>query len=181
MEIFLHSLWVSIRSLRATKMFTVLSLITLSLAMAGNALIFSAIYVTLLNPLSFSDPDRLVMIWETNHGAGREHDPVAPTNFFGWQTGGKPFKSMAAMSMRRYNLTGGEAVQVTGEAVSASFFPLLGVQPAMGRFFLAEEDQPGKNTSAILSNSFWQQRFGSDRNVLGKTLTLDGTNYVVVG
>src|SRR5258707_7490568 len=86
MEIFLHSLWVSIRSLRATKMFTVLSLITLSLAMAGNALIFSAIYVTLLNPLSFSDPDRLVMIWETNHGAGREHDPVAPTNFFGWQT-----------------------------------------------------------------------------------------------
>jgi putative ABC transport system permease protein len=176
-----QNLWLALRRLRKSKLFTISILATLALAMTGNSTVFGGVYSMLLDPLPFKDSGRLVMIWETNHSAGLEHASVAPTNFFGWQSQAKAFESMAALALRRLTLTGGEAQQVVGAAVSAQFFSVLDVHPALGRSFTEAEDQPGQSPVVVLSDALWRQRFGADPNVLGKSLTMDGESYTVVG
>jgi putative ABC transport system permease protein len=162
--------------------FTAVAVIALALGIGANSAIFSVVNTVLLRPLPYKDPDRLVLVWEDRTARGYPRDTPAPANYVDWRDQNKVFEGMAAIATHSLNLTGsGEPERIEGKRVSASFFPLLGVEPLFGRTFLPEEDQPGANRVVVLSHGLWQRRFGSDRGILGKQLTLNGESVTVVG
>ena len=162
--------------------FTAVAVLTLALGIGANTAIFSVINTVLLRPLPYKDPDRLGMVWEDNTKGGYPRDTPAAANYVDWRDQNQVFESMAAMADQSFNLTGvGEPERIEGRRVSASLFPLLGVEPYLGRAFSPEEDQPGNNRVVILSYGLWQRRFGSDMNVTQKPLTLNGESYMVIG
>ncbi len=162
--------------------FTVVAVVALALGIGANSAIFSVVNTVLLRPLPYKDPERLVMVWEDRTARGYPRDTPAPANFVDWREQNKVFEGMAAIATHSLNLTGtGEPERLEGKRVSASFFPLLGVEPLLGRAFSPEEDQPGGNRVVVLSHGLWQRRFGSDRGILGKPLILNGESHEVVG
>jgi putative ABC transport system permease protein len=161
--------------------FTFAAVLTLSLGIGANTAIFTIVNAVLLRPLPYRDPDRLMRLWETT--------PQLPTfsisgpNYRDWADQNRVFEQMAAWREQNFNLTnGGDPERLGAALVTASFFPLLGVKLALGRSFIPEEDQPGANNRfVIMSDRLWHRRFGTDANILGKTLTLNGGSYTVVG
>ena len=159
---------------------TAIALITLALGIGANTAIFSVVNAVLLNPLPYREPDRLVSIWENvpTHGKWR----AAPANFFDWKKQNNVFDDMAAFGGATATLTGdGDPVQLTGTRVSSGYFSVVGIEPMLGRAFLAEEYEAGKNQVAILGHSLWQSRYGGDKNIIGRSVTLDGRSFTVVG
>ncbi|HEX8115778.1 MAG TPA: ABC transporter permease, partial [Pyrinomonadaceae bacterium] len=135
-----------------------------------------------LQPLPYKDADRLVIVWEDNTKLGFPNDTPAVANYIDWRDQSTVFEGMAALADLSINLTGaGEPERFDGKRVSANFFSLLGVEPLLGRGFLAEEDAPGANHVVVLSHGLWQRRFGSDKGLVGKSITLNGEGYTVVG
>ena len=182
----LETLWqdvrFGVRMLLKNPGFTIIAVIALALGIGANSAIFSVVNTVLLRPLPFKEPDRLVMVWEdaTKHGYPR--DTPAPANYVDWRDQNQVFEGMAAIADRSFNLTGiGEPERIDGWRVSASLFPLLGVEPQLGRSFLPEEDQAGGGRVVIMSQGLWQRRFGSDPTIIGKAVTLNGESYAVVG
>jgi putative ABC transport system permease protein len=162
--------------------FTVVAVIALALGIGANSAIFSVVNTVLLRPLPYKDPDRLVMVWEDDSRHGYPRDTPAAANYIDWRDQNRVFEGMAAMTDQSFNLTGsGEPERIDGQRVSANLFPLLGVEPQLGRAFVPEEDQPGANHVVILSHGLWQRRFGSDAGIIGKSLTLNGDSHTVVG
>ena len=162
--------------------FTIVAVIALALGIGANSAIFSVVNTVLLRPLPYKDPERLVMVWEDAAKRGFPRDTPAVANYIDWRDQNQVFEGMAALADVSVNLTGtGEPERIDGRRVSANLFPLLGVEPLMGRAFLPEEDQPGTNRVVVLSHGLWQRRFGSDMNIIGKPLTLNGESYRVVG
>ena len=166
--------------------FTTVALLTLALGMGAATAIFSVVDTVLLKPLPFRDAERLLVIWERNHAQDRLRMPVAPANFLAWQTGSHAIEQMAALQDTRLSLTGGpnghvDPEELKAERVSASLFPLLGVEPVLGRAFRPEEDQPGRANLVMLSYSLWQRRFAGDPAIAGKTIRLREQPYTVVG
>ena len=162
--------------------FTIVAVIALALGIGANSAIFSVVNTVLLRPLPYKDPDRLVMVWEDDTKHGYPRDTPAAANYIDWRDQNQVFEGMAAMADLSINLTGvGEPERIDGRRVSANLFSLLGVEPQLGRAFLPEEDQPGSNHVVIISHGLWQRRFGSDMNITGKPLTLNGESYTVVG
>ncbi|HEX8089384.1 MAG TPA: ABC transporter permease [Blastocatellia bacterium] len=164
--------------------FTAVAVLTLALGIGANSAIFSVVNAILFRPLPFQDPDRLVMIWEKNPGLnlGVDELAVSTANFVDWKSQSQVFEQLAAFDSKSFNLTGvGEPDRVGGVRVSAAFFNLLGVKAMLGRTFLAEEDEPGKSKVVVISHGLWQRRFGSDPSIIGKTISLDGISYDVVG
>ena len=169
------------RTLRKRPGLSAIAIITLALGIGANTAIFSLVSAVLLRPLPFADPDQLVMIWEDAAFAGFPRNTPSAANYQDIKTQSHSFTEVAAMDQRSFNLTGdGEPQKVEARGVSANFFPLLGVQPQAGRWFVAEEDKPGANRVVMLSNALWQQRFGGT-NVLGRDILLNGEKYTVVG
>ena len=161
---------------------TLVALAALSLGIGANSAIFSVVNGVLLRPLPYQDPDRLVVIWDTKLSIGKRQELVSPAEFRSWDGENRVFDRMAALREEPRVLTGGELPErVQACLISPGGFELLGVKPALGRTFSAEESQPGRNLAAILSYGLWQRRFGGDRSVLGKIVTLDGIGYTVVG
>ena len=159
---------------------TAIAVITLALGIGANTAIFSIVNAVMLRPLPYKNPDRLVSLWERvpEHGRWR----VTPANFFDWKKQNTVFEEMAAFGSSTLTLTGdGEPEQLLGTRASAGYFAVVGVEPMLGRSFLAEEYEPGKGQVVILGHGFWQRRYGSDQNILNKAITLDGTNYTVAG
>ncbi|HKG23981.1 MAG TPA: ABC transporter permease, partial [Blastocatellia bacterium] len=182
MESLIQDIRYGIRMLAKKPGFTVVAVIALALGIGANTAIFSVVNKVLLNPLPYNEPDRLMMVWEENAKNGFPADTPAPANFISWREQNQVFEDMAALDGNSYSLTGtGEPEKVAGHRVSASLFPILGVDPSLGRVFSPEEDNPGANRVVIISDGLWKRRFGSDREILGKTLTLDGESYTVVG
>ena len=162
--------------------FTLIAVLSLALGIGANTAMFSLVNAVLLKPLQFSEPDRLVVIWEDNPSIGAVHDDVAVANFVDWKTQNKVFDDMAALSFRSFNITGdGEPEKVMAYGATANFFPLLGATPALGRNFLPEEDRPGGAKVAILSNALWQRRYGADRGIVGRNILLNGQKHTVIG
>src|SRR5207253_9999271 len=125
---------------------------------------------------------RLVMVWEDASKLGYPRDTPAAANYIDWRDQNQVFEGMAAMADQSVNLTGiGEPERIDGRRVSANLFPLLGVEPQLGRVFLPEEDQPGGNHVVILSYGLWQRRFGGDMNIMGKSIDLNGESFKVIG
>jgi putative ABC transport system permease protein len=182
MEALIKDLRYGLRSLWRRPGFSAIAIITLALGIGANTAIFSLVNAVLLRPLPFADADRLVMIWEDAAYAGFPRNTPSAANFADVKNQNHVFTDVAALDFRTFNLTGdGEPQKVETRGVTANFFPLLGVQPAAGRWFAAEEDKPGANAVVILSNALWQQRYGGQTNVVGKQLLLNGQPYTVVG
>src|SRR5215217_2057383 len=182
METLLKDLRYGIRGLLKKPAFTVIALITLALGIGANTAIFSVVNAVLLRPLPFSKPEELVIVWEDATFVGFPHNTPAPANYVDWKTQNQSFVDMAASHEDSFNLTGdGEPERVSAYTVNANFFPLLGVQPLLGRGFLNEEDRPGANKVVVLSYSLWQSRYGGDRNILNRAILLNGEKHTVVG
>jgi putative ABC transport system permease protein len=162
--------------------FTFVAVVALALGIGANTAIFSAVNAILLRPLPFDQPDRLVEVWESRPLQKRERTVVSPAEFIAWREQTQAFEHLAAVNYSLFNLTGeGEPEQIQGALVSASLFPMLGVEPLYGRYFLEEEDQPGKNRVAVISHALWQRRFGGDPSLVNQQITLNGNSYTVVG
>ncbi len=157
-----------------------IAVITLALGIGANTAIFSVVNAVMLNPLPYKDPDRLVSLWENvpTHGRWR----AAPANFLDWKKQNTVFEEMAAFGASSMTLTGdGEPEQLLGTRASAGYFAVVGVEPVVGRAFLPEEHEPGKGQVVMLGHAFWQRRYGGDKNVTNRNITLDGASYTVVG
>jgi predicted permease len=182
METLLKDIRYGVRGLCKRPGFTVVAVLTLALGIGANTAIFSVVNAVLLRPLQFRDPDRLAMIWEDATFAGFPRNTPAPANYFDWKNQTHSFEDMAATHEQTFNLTGdGDPERVAAYAVSANFFPLLGVPPALGRTFVADEDRDGANKVAVLSNELWETRYGSDPQIINRDIQLDGAKYTVVG
>jgi putative ABC transport system permease protein len=162
------------------KALTAVALFTLALGIGANTAIFSVVNAVLLNPLPYKQPDRLVALWSNvpSHGRWRS----SPATFFDWKKQNTVFEDVVAFGAGTATLTGnGEPEQLVGGRVSSGYFAVVGVDPILGRAFSPEEYERGKDHVVILSYNFWQHRFGGDKNILNRTLTLDGDSYTVVG
>lgn len=161
--------------------FTVIAVVALALGIGANSAIFTVVNTLLLRPLPYKNPSQLVVIWENATHLGFPKNTPSAANFLDWQKQNTLFEGMAAFAERSFNLTGvGEPERLDGRRVSANLFDLLGVRPIIGRNFVPDEDKPGTKV-AILNESLWRRRFGSDPGVIGRALTLNGESYTVVG
>ena len=165
---------------------SLLALLALGLGIGAAIAIFSVVDAVLLKPLPFREADRLLVLYEKNPAQQKDKLFVAPANFREWQRQSRTFESMAAIADARMSITGGpngpmEAEELSVERVSAGLFPLLGVQPIVGRTFLPEEDRPGHANFVLLSAALWQRRFAADPAIAGKTIRLRDRSYTVVG
>jgi putative ABC transport system permease protein len=171
-----------LRTLRKCPAFTAVAVLTLGLGIGANTSIFSVIHAVLLSPLPYDHPERIVLIWESNPSGGFNQFAVSPPNYADWHKEASSFEYMVSVSRGNFNYTGGaEPEQLIGARVAAPFFAVMGVQPALGRTFVAEDDVVGKAHVAVLGHGLWMRRFGGDRNITGKALTLDGQTYTIIG
>jgi putative ABC transport system permease protein len=181
-----ESLWQDVRCglrmLRKNAGFAVVAIVTLALGIGANTAIFSVIHGVLLSPLPYSDPDRIVLVLESNPSRGFPQFSVSPPNYIDWKKESTSFEQIASIARGDFNYTGGaEPERLSGARVGSSFFAVMGAAPAMGRTFFPEDDVLGKAGVVVLSYGLWTRRFGSDPQVVGKSLTLDGQTYRVVG
>jgi putative ABC transport system permease protein len=166
--------------LRKNPGFATAAVVTLALGIGANTAIFSVCNAVILRPLPYSEPGRIVMLWE--HRRDRTPQTVAPANFVDWREQTRSFSDVAAIRSSSMILIGeGEPARLNGAAVSANFLSLLGVHLTLGRNFLAEEDQPDRNHVVILSYQMWRERFGAQPDILGRPITLNDTSHTVVG
>src|SRR5919107_4535446 len=169
------------RMLTKSPGFALVAVVTLALGVGANTAIFSVVNAVLLRPLDYREPGRVVALWENVPAKGGRWR-VTPANFFDWKGQSGVFGEAAAFGASTLNLPGaGEPAELSGTRVSGDYFAALGVAPALGRAFTAEEYEPGKGQVVILGQGLWRGRFGSDPNVLGKTVRLDGGAYTIVG
>jgi len=170
----------SIRSLLRHPEFTVVAVATLMLAIGVNTTIFSVVNAVLLKALPFREPQQLVSVHATAVAGGLPG--IAAYQYLAWKEHGASFDDLAAFTDNNFNLTGnGEPERIACAQVTASLFTTLGLQPVRGRVFLPEEDNPSANKVAVISEAFWQRRYGRDEAVLKNTLTLDNKPYAIVG
>ena len=169
-----------VRMLLKKPVFTAVAVIALALGAGANTAIFSVVNGVLLRPLPYKDPDKLVRIGEWSKQVPGMS--ISYPNFKDWRERNRVFDGLAATQFDSYNLTGGdEPERLQGRNVSFNFFDVLGVVPAAGRSFRADEDKAGAPRVCVISNGLWQRRFGSDRKIVGKALVLNGESYTVVG
>jgi len=168
------------RMLSNSRGFAVIAILTLALGIGANTALFSVVNGVLLNPLPFSNPDGLYAAYTKT--AAFEQGSIAYPNFLDWQKQNHSFSSLSAFRAEDYNLTGsGEPERVHAHMISVEFFPTLGLNPLLGRNFRPEEDRAGAGPVAILGDGLWKRKFGSSQEVLGKSITLNGKAYTIVG
>ncbi len=169
------------RSIRRTPGFTAIVVFTLALGIGANAAIFSVAHVALLHPLPYDRPDQIVLV--TTVDSKGKQGGAQPADFLDWRAQNRVFEHLAAkIDWTSYRLTdNSDPVEVVGSPVSATFFPLLRVQPIVGRAFLEGEDQPGAPGAAIISEQLWESRYRRDPRILSRSIKIDGRPYTVVG
>src|SRR5262250_570860 len=168
------------RMLLARPGFTIIAVVALALGIGVNSCIFTVVNGVLLRPLAYKDPDQLVRIWEK--WGGFDQGSVSYLNFKDWRERNQSFEKMATYRWTGFNLTGGDQPErLTGRQVSSELLDVLNVSPSVGRNFRPDEDRIGANPVAIISDALWKRRFGSDPNVIEKTLTLNDEPYQIVG
>jgi predicted permease len=164
------------RMLRKRPGFTAVAIITLALGIGANTAIFSVVNAVLLRPLPYRDSDRLTVILHS----GR--NPVAPASFLDWQKQSRSFESMGAAEYWTPNVTSTQnAEKLWALHITSSVLPMLGVQPILGRVFLPEEEQRGKEHEVVISYPLWQSHFAASPDVIGRPMTLNGEVYTIVG
>lgn len=180
METFIKDVKFGVRMLRKNLGFTLVAVLTLALGIGANTAIFSVVNAVLLRPLQYPNSERIVAIQELNEKGSRVQ--VTPANFLDWRAQQTSFEQLAAIFARPANLSAGdESERIDLAMTSTNFFQVFGVQPQTGRFFLPEEEQAGHNPVVVVSYGLWQRHFGGDPSLVGKSITLDGQPYTVVG
>ncbi|HXZ18632.1 MAG TPA: ABC transporter permease [Candidatus Acidoferrales bacterium] len=178
----MNTLWLDVRHglrmLAKNPGFTAIAVLTLALGIGANSAIFSVVHAVLLRPLPYPDPDQLYILRETT----LQNDfSVSYPNFVDWREQSRTFSGMAATRPDSFNLTGaGEPERLPGRMVSAGWLEALGIQPAMGRPITPQEDKLGTNPVVMIGHSLWQRRLGSDPNIIGKSIVLNGVGHTVV-
>lgn len=168
------------RTLRKSPGFTSVALLTLALGIGANTAIFSVVYAVLLNPLPYKDPSRLLVLHETTPKVGAVS--VSYPNFLDWRVQSRAFSQMADVHGMGFNLAGiTQPENVSGEAVSPNYLSMLGMHPFLGRDFMASEEKTGTAPVVLLSYGLWQSHFGGERNALGRTITLNGRGFTIIG
>ncbi len=172
----------ALRNLWKRPGFTLIAALTLAIGIGANTAIFSAVNALLLKPLPFHELDRVVAIWDKSPSRGYDHNEVTFANYLDWQAQSQSFEQLALYRWWSVNLGGIDPPErIQGFLVTANYLDALGMKPIIGRNFLAEENQPGRNAVVIISHSLWQRRFGADPNILNKTITANGVVSSIVG
>jgi putative ABC transport system permease protein len=172
----------AIRLLVKQPAITAIAVLTLALGIGANTAIFSAVNAVLLRPLPYPQPERVMMLWEKRPAEGVFDNVVSPADFLDWAKMQSSFESIAAITSVATDLTGaGDPVRVFSGAVSPSFFEVFGTRPALGRTFRTDEAESGRDRVVIIGHRLWQERFGSDQAIVGKTLSLSGVPHEVIG
>jgi putative ABC transport system permease protein len=180
MEILFTDIRYGLRNLLKHPGFTAMVVVTLALGIGANTAIFSLVNAFLLRPLPYQNPDQLFWISEVSPQQKDEMIPAA--HFLEWAEQSHALEKIAVYSERNLALTNaGDPERLDGGAVSAAFFPMLAVQPFLGRVFLPTEDRLGGDRVVVISHRLWQRRFSADRNIVGESVTLDDRSYTVVG
>ncbi len=183
MESFWSDLKYAARDFRQSPGFALIAVLTLALGIGANTAIFTVAKSVLLNPLSYPDSDRVMVVMESNPEGGLPRFSVAPLNYRDFHDQSRSFERMAAVSGDNFNLTGDGArpERLSGRRVTGEFFDVLGVDPAHGRAITPEDDQLDASKVVVLNHGFWQRRFGGDAGVVGRDLTLSGESHTVIG
>ncbi len=176
----------ALRSLSRSPGFTLVAIATLAAGIGASAALFSVVNAVLLRPLPYVEPERLVMVWDRVTRLGLDRNGVSPSNFVDWRRLSSVFESMDAYTETFVNLAGddGPPERVDGMAVTPGFFDTLGVRPLVGRSFHRDDAQPGADAGPrpiLISHGIWQQRLGGIRDILGRTLVVNGGRCEIVG
>ncbi len=172
----------SIRTLLRAPVFTAIAILTLAVGVGVNTAVFSVVNAVMLRALPYQNSDRLIALWEIEGSRHYEHSTVSPANLIEYQRQNHSFTGLAGYDLATLNLTeSGPPQRLWAEKATYNLLSVVGVQPERGRAFLPEEDRPGSNHVAILSHEFWRRQFGSDPNILGRKLKLDGELYQIIG
>src|SRR3954469_20124778 len=167
--------------------FTVIAALSLALGIGANTTIFTLVNAVLLNPLPVEDPGQLVSVWTTderNTGTGQGFLQTSPMNFKDLRDKNEVFSGLTGHAGLPLNITGGTGNpdQVFGELVTGNYFTVLGARPQIGRGFLADEDQtPGSKLVTVLGYGEWQKRYGGDPSIVGRTISVNGQSFAVIG
>ena len=182
METLFQDLRYGFRMFLKTPGFAAVIVLTLALGIGANTAIFSVVNAVLLRPLPFKDPDRLMVVLQNDPAKSYYDIGCTPPDFRELKERNRVFDQMAAFYTNDFNLSeGNEPEQFTGAVVSSNLFPLLRVEPALGRSFLRAEEQFGNHRVVLLAYGLWQRRFGSDRSLTGRLITLNGEKFTVLG
>jgi len=185
MNTFLHDLRYGLRLLGRTPGFTAVAVLALALGIGANTAIFSVVNAVLLRPLPYQDPDRLTMIFGTDLRHHITEDVISYPAYLDWKAQASSFEQMEAWGGWSFNLAGERPEHIWGLRVTPGLFSMFGVAPAMGRGFLPEEQQAGRNHVIVLSHALWKRRFSGDPGILGRQINLtadtDTESYTVVG
>jgi putative ABC transport system permease protein len=184
MRVLIQDLRFALRQIGKRPGFTAVVVLTMALGIGANAAIFSVLDAVLLRPLPYSQPERLIKVWSRFTGIGLPNDQnaVSAPEFRDFQQLNSSFSDLAAIDSGSFNLgVKGSPQRVVGASVSPSLFNMLGAQAFMGRTFLAEEGQPGRDKEVVLSYGLWQRVFGASPNAVGRTIYIDGVPMTVVG
>ena len=182
MNSILQDLKYSIRTLAKSPGFTAVAILTLALGIGANTAIFGVVNAVLLRPLPFPNPSRLV--WSWGNCPLCDHGAVSPADFLDYRAQNRSFESYGAMAVgdSLFNLTGNDKpIQIKGSMITAGFFDALGIRPRYGRVFKESDEKTTDPEAVILSHHLWQDRFGGDPSVIGKSVSLDGKSRTVVG
>jgi predicted permease len=171
-----------IRMLLKAPGFTAVAIIALALGIGANTAIFSVINAVMIRPLPYRDASRLMAVWEDNRARGNHQNVISPANFMDWKEQNDVFEDMAALYDTRFNLSGvADPEEIPGQRVTLNMFDLLGAQAMLGRTLEADDAEPSRQDSVVLSYGLWQRRFGGDKDVVGKTVQLNANVFTVVG
>ena len=180
METILQDIRYGFRMLRKSPGFTAVAIVTLALGIGANTAIFSVVNGVLLNPLPFPNPNRIVSMFQDKPNFPK--GSISYPNFLDWQRDNRSFELMAAYRWADGSITGaGEPEDAKAQRISATFFPILGVNPILGRNFSADEDRRGANPTVLISEGFWKRKFASDPNIIGKRLIVAGVGRTIIG
>jgi predicted permease len=172
----------AIRAFARTPGFTVAAVLSLAVGIGANTAIVSVAGALLLRPLPYEDAERLVILWNRSPGLGIAEDWFSTGQYFDIRNGHSGFEDVAIAIGANWNLTGdGEPERVGAIRMSSNLLPMLGVRPALGELFGPDDDLPGQTGKALLGHGTWMRRYGGDRTVLGRSLTLNGQPYIVTG
>src|SRR5690349_21413302 len=180
METFLQDLRFGVRMLAKSPLFSAIAIFTLALGIGANTAIFSVVNGVLLNPLPFPHSDQIVSLF--TQMPNFKNGSISYPNFEDWCRMNRTFSSMAAYRSDGFNLVGtGDPERLHGEMVSAGFFEMLGVNPVLGRTFSPDEDRIGANPTVMITEGLWKRKYGSDPNILGQRMVLNGVGRTIVG